>query len=235
MEELKSAVKDLDIKEDIVNFFVSSVESEKNRGILEKRRANDEAKGLRAYKKAFEGLGLDKDSDLDDFVYNIKDRLEAVKDLDPKKSSETEQELKKLRRDFDKAQTALEEERSKAIKIKQESDNKTLKSKITDAIREKVYGSDLVAENLIANGRVALEDDGSVSWIEGEDRKAFDDGIQRFIESRPDIVRNVQKGGAGSPPPSGEGNKTFSFEKVENMSRDEIRENLTDIKKSFGL
>jgi hypothetical protein len=231
LEELKSAVEGLETKEDILSFYVESVEAEKNRGIQEKRRANDEAKGLRAYKKAIEALGHDGSTELEDFLEGLKDKISGKKES----GSATEQELKKLRKDFEKAQKDLTEERERTTKVKQESDRKTLTAKITDSIRDKVYGADIVAENLIANGRVALEDDGTVSWIDGEDRKSFDDGIKSYVDSRQDIVRNAQKGGAGSPPVPGVSTKKFTQDQIKSMSREEVRANLADIKQSLGL
>ena len=237
LDEFKSAVKDLEGFEDLITFHLESVEAEKTRGISEKRRANDEAKGLRSYKKAFTVLGLEQDADLDEFLDALQDKLEAAKDIDPKAASEMEQQFRKLKRDFEKSQTQLTESNEKATRIKRESDHRTLTSKITDSIRDKVYGPDLVADNLISNGKVALEDDGTVSWIEGEERGSFDDGIKSYIDSRPDIVKNGQRGGAGSTPGSGAGagTKTLSYEQIEGMSKDEIKANLSDIKKSYGI
>lgn len=235
LEEMKAALKDVEKSEDILSFHVEAVEAEKNRGISEKRRANEEAKGLRAYKKALEGIGYNNKLDLDEFMEALEEKLEAAENVDPQKTSETEKELKKLRRDFEKQQKTLEEERERAQKIKTESDRRTLSSKITEAIKEKVYGADLVAENLIANGRVVLEDNGDISWIDGDDTKSFDDGIKAYIESRPDIVRNNQRGGAGSPPGSRASNKKYDFDKVSSMSKEDIRANLDEIKASFNL
>lgn len=235
LEDLKSALKDFEGNEDIIEFVVESIESEKNKGISEKRRANDEAKGLRAYKKAMEALGYDKETDLDEYVDAITEKIEAVGDIDPDENKSMQKELKKLRRDFEKAQNSLNEERERATKIKQDADRKALTSKITDTIRDRVYGADLVAETLINNGRVALEDDGTVVWIDGEDRGSFDDGIKTYIESRSDIVKNGQKGGAGSPPVNGPSNKKYTVEQVQGMSKDEVRANLSEIKESLGF
>ena len=232
LEDLKNAVKDLDIGEDIVSFFVEAVEGEKNRGISERRKANDEARGLRQYKKALENLGYTKDESLEDFIDTISDKLSGAADNEGK--GELEKELKKLRRDFEATQKQLNDERENAQRIKQDSDRKTLNSKIREMLRDKVYGEDLVAENLISNGRVALEDDGSVVWIDGDDRKDVGDGLMSYIESRPDIVKNGQRGGAGSNP----GEKrtgAYSMEKLSGMSKDDVKANLAEIKESLGI
>jgi len=235
LEAFKAAVKSIENADELINFHVAAVETEKTRGITEKRRANDEAKGLRAYKKSLESLGYDGAADLEEFIDSLKEKIETAGSVDPVAASETEKVLKSLRKEFDKTVGELKTEREQKAKIKQDSDRKTLTAKITEAIRNKVYGADIVAENLIANGRVALEDDGGISWVEGEERKAFDDGIKSYVDSRPDIVRNEQKGGAGSPPGQNGPSKKFSFDQIEGMSREEVRANLKDIKNSLGL
>ena len=232
LEDLKTALEGNDLKDDVINFFVEQVESEKSRGIQERRKANDEAKGLRAYKKAFERLGYTGESDLESYLDGLEEKLQNTSD--PKVASEMERELKKLRKDFDKAQNELNQEREKALSIKRESDKKTLLSELSKKLQDKVYGPDIVAENLVLGGKVNLAEDGSIHWLEGEDSVALDDGLKNYIESRPDIVRNVQRPGAGSPPSNGSGKK-FSFDQIQSMSRDEIRENLSTIKESLGI
>lgn len=236
LEDLKTAVKDIENGEDIISFYVESVESEKNRGISEKRRANDEAKGLRIYKKAFETLGYESDGDLDDFVMDIQDKVEVSKSASEstEKSSEMEKQLKKLRRDFEKSQKELNTEREKAQKIKIESDRRTLSSKLTKMLEDKVYGADLLADNLIMNSRVSLEDDGTVSWINGDEKGDIDAGINNYLDSRPDLMRNKQKGGAGSSQ-STEKTGKLTLADIDTMTPEQIKQNIGAVREAYGL
>lgn len=235
LEDLKSAVNSVDNADEIIEFVINSIESEKQRGIDSRRQANNEAKNLRKFKLALEKLGYSNETDLDEYVDSLLSEKEelAAAGVTEGGVSEVMQQLKRLRKDFEKTQQELKSERDNAQQLRADSDRKAIKSRLTDALRDKVYGHDLLAEHLISNGQVTLEGD-EVIFIDGDDQVDFDQGVASLLEKRTDILKNGQKPGGGTTPSTSTKQK-FSREQIASMSLEEVRANLQDIKQSLNI
>jgi len=238
IEEFRSSVAGLENAEDLMEFFVSQVEVEKSRGISEKQKVNREASNLRRFKLALEKLGYSDETDLESFTQAMaeaKEAGQAVKESGLKSTevSELTKQLQKLQRDFATTKTQLDEERRSAVELKTKADRNQIKAKLIDALKEKVYGHDLLADSLINNGQVALEAD-EVVFINGEDRVGFEAGLKGLLDKRTDILKNTQRGGAGSTPATSD-RKTFTPEQISSMSKEDVKANLADIKNALGI
>jgi hypothetical protein len=235
--EFKVALEGLTNGKELYEYYVNAVETEKQRGISEVRDRNKEAENLRRYKIALEKLGFDKGSEeLDTYIEGLRESKDKAKDVDDAKVSlkSLNSELTELRKKFDVSQNELSSERKAKEAIALENKRKSIKLKLNEALKDKVYGHDFVADSLINDGKVDLEQD-NVVFKDGENKVAFEDGIKKLLEQRTDILKNVQKGGADSRPATNNNSKKFSIEQIEKMSREDIAANLTDIKTSLGI
>ena len=235
--QFKTAIEGLPNGSELLAYHVGAVEAEKQRGIEESRKANSEAQNLRRFKIAVEKLGYQKDADLEEFMGGLKVATEKAGQADQAKMSleQLTQELSKLKTDFTKTSTELVAERQRADEIKQNSIRRTLKSKLTDVLRDKVYGADFVVDSLITSGQVSLADDESVTFVDGTNKLGLEQGIQKLLETRSDIVKNTQRPGASSTAPAGKPVARYTQEQINSMSKDDIRANLKDIKASLGI
>jgi hypothetical protein len=235
--EFKTKLEALQDGKDLYEFHVGLVNKERETGIKEKSDANKEAQNLRKYKIALEKLGFNKDSDeLDAYIETLKASSFKAKEADNTKLTldSVNSELAALRDKFLSAQNELTSEKKRAAEIALEVKKKTLKSKLTDSLRDKVYGHDFVADALINDNKVDLEND-TVFFKEGEAKVAFDDGIKKLLETRTDILKNGQKGGANSSPQSNTETKKYSIDQINGMSKEDIKANLKDVKASLGI
>jgi len=234
--KFKAQLEALENGKELYEFYINAVETEKQRGISEVRERNKEAEGLRKFKIAFEKLGFNKDDSLDDYIENLKKSAEKAKDADSAKLTleSVNSELSNLRKKFELTANELASEKKAKEAIALENKRKSLKLKLTDALKDKVYGHDFVADSLINDGKVDIDKD-EVYFKEGENKVAFNDGILKLLEERQDIIKNVQRGGAGSNPTTKDTGKKYTFEQIEKMSKDDIKANMADIKASLGI
>lgn len=230
LEELNNALSQHPQSADILEYINSAIESEKSTGIKLKSRANAEAHAMRKWKQAIEALGYDQD-DPD----ALADWLAEKTKVPTRKPDENQPnpEIEKMKKEFARAQKALADAQEEAKRIKQTSDRRTMKGKLVEALRDKVYGHDLLADNLITDGKVRLSEDESIVFLNGDDEIEFDKGLKKLLDSRPDLLKNTQTGGArsGSRPVSG--NPKFSLEQIKTMSQEDIAANLDDVKASM--
>jgi len=237
LKEFKEKVESLG--PEFFEFYTTAVQAEQQRGISEKSAANREAQGMRQYKLALEKLGFNKESDeLEAFIETLRSSTSKAKEADTQKLTldQLSAELLKLQDSFGKTQTELATERKKSEELKLSSTRKTLKSKLSEALRDKVYGHDFVADSLINDGKVTLGDDDIVSFIEGDTKISYEDGIKKLLESRTDILKNSQRPGAGTAPnQQSKGTQKYTFEQLASMSKEDVKANLTDIKASLGI
>jgi hypothetical protein len=190
-----------------VTDLTKKVDSEKQRGIRESKQRNEEIERLKPFKKAIvDGLGYDPDdTELDSFVDELKGTLSSktLTDDDKVKNSPAYKEMltvqKKMQKQLDASEQARKDAEEKREALRQKTIRTHVKSTLVSALSEKVYGADLLAESLISSGRVVTEDDEkTVVFKNGEDSVSFEEGIEKLLEERKDIVRNTQGGGGGS-------------------------------------
>jgi hypothetical protein len=182
----------------------TAVDGEKQKGISEVNKRNKEAEGLRKFKKAFESLGFSSDeNDLDSFVSELSETLKGGAQGGNAKESPEYKELQKtvskLQKSFETVNTQLETEKKSAQALKQKAQSATIKQALLKDLSSKVYGADIVADNLISAGKIRLDEgDGeTIVFIEGDAAIPYDKGLQKFLELRKDLIKNSQSGGAG--------------------------------------
>jgi hypothetical protein len=230
LEDLKVALEKNENGSDILAFVEQAIGTERQRGETEKSQANSEARNRREQVKKLKAvlakLGYQEGEDVDTFAETLSEKLgSAHQGVTPSgEESDVAKELAKLRRDFDKTRKELEKERQASSEIKAKAAQKTIRSKLADALRDKVLAHDLLADSLISKGQVKLDDDDeSVVFIDGEDTVDFDTGVKKLLESRSDILRNQQTPGsrttARNAGPTG---AKYSRQQLESMSQAEI-------------
>ena len=234
LEDLRKALEGHGSLDEVLEFVVGAVESEKSRGISEKTKVNLEARNLRenlnGLRTALTKVGYEENSDIEEFMESLSEKLGSGPTTTPSDNSAVSKELAKLRRDFDKTQKELADERKSSGELKTKSARRIMKSKLSESLRDRVYGSDLLADALINDGHVSLEDDESVVFIDGEDRIAYDDGLKKVLESRPDILKNQQTPGARTSATQSRNSEVkYTRSQLEKLSREDIagdRENV---------
>jgi len=224
LEELLKMLSKVQGDQELSKHVVELIEAEKQRGIDAKSKANKEAINLRKFKKSMEALGYDGAGDLDEFtatmINNSSQRNKSSNDDD-------KLTLKALRDEI---------KREKELRISTENKvrEKTISAKLTQALNDKVYGADLLVKSLISDGKVTLTDE-EVFFKENEELIPFNDGINKLLETRKDIVKSTQRTGTGST-----GNDTRTTDPdiakiVASGDREAIIANMDKIKKSYGI
>lgn len=221
LEDVKTALEKLDNGSSLYEVVVSSISAEKSRADTEKKRAdtekqrgmdeiskkNREAESLRKFKQGFESIGFDAEdnAELDDFVADIQEKLkggsgDGNNDITKHPQfRELQKQMKGVQRAFESQKTELETERKEKADTKRKMQVSTMRSGLLEALGEKVYGPDLLVDNLITSGKVKLDDDDkTILFVNGEDTVDFKDGIEKLLEDRKDIVKNTQQSGDGS-------------------------------------
>ncbi len=230
--ELEVALSQHPQSAEILEYVASAVEAEKQTGITLKRKANAEAHGLRKWKQAVESVGFEAD-DPEGLQAWIEEKIKKAPPPDPNAPNP---EVEKLRKEFAKATKALEDEKANAAKIKLTADRRAIKAKLVEALREKVYGHDILAENLINSNAVKLAEDESVVFVNGDDEMEFTAGVKKLLESRPDLLKNNQVPGAQSKTkPNGGAAQRYTIEQIKTMTPEQIAADMDNVKASMAL
>lgn len=232
LEDLTTVLSQHPQSAEILEFINASIEEERQLGIKLKGKANSEAHSLRRWKQAVEAAGYDAE-DPEGIQAWVESKIKPVVSQTPEDGAPNP-EIEKLRKEFAKAQKALDEERANAAKIKETADRRQIKAKLVEALRDKVYGHDLLADNLINGRQVKLADDESVVFVSGEDELEFDKGVKKLLESRPDLLKNTQVPGARSSSRPNSAAVKYSMEKIKSMTQEEIAADMENVKASLA-
>lgn len=219
-EELKAILEKQDKGSEMIESITTLINDEKSKGIAAHQKVNRESQALRKYKKALEALGADEDTDLDAFTSELLEKKNAKPDEDNKLT------LKTLQNQLATMQKALEDEKGKAKRS-------VLSEKLTQALGDKVYGSQYVIKSLIDDGMVSLVE-GKVQFKINDQQLEFNDGIKAFLDSNKDIVKSTQTPGAGSIKTDA-GIPTNINEIMNSGDRSKIAANIQEIAKATGL
>jgi hypothetical protein len=200
-DEVKSFLEKTPEGKDYLEAVISTVEAERQKGVLESQKTNKEAQNLRKYKIAFEGLGYNpEEHQLEDFISSLKSEKETAS-----KAKETKVTLDSISKDFndlkanfEKTQAELAKERKQAQELKDKATKSKMKEVLTSKLGNEIYGADLIIESLIAGGKVGIDENENVLFKEGDTTLDLDTGVKKFLESRPDIKKNNQHPGADS-------------------------------------
>lgn len=224
LEDAKKALEAVENGSELVTAVLTAIDAEKQRaddekkrGIAEVNKKNKEAEGLRKFKKSMESIGYSaEEDDLESFTADVVEKMAVPKkgkrkngdgnddDLidvtDSPEFKELSKNMKSLEKKFNQSQDDLIGERKNATDMKIKNQNSHMKTGLVDALRDRVYGADLLANDLIRSGKVKVDEDDerTIIFVGKDDEDIdFDDGIKNILETRKDIVRNQQSGGGG--------------------------------------
>jgi len=179
LEEIKAALEAAG-KQDVYEDVVGLVNSEREKGIAESRKRNNENARLRKFKQAFETLGYTDDTDLEDFVASVGSSKGPTNNLT----------LKLLNDKIKSMESELQGERRKSKTSK-------IVSELTKALNDKVYGAQFLIRTLLADDKVDLADD-QVVFKDGDTVLDFNTGINKILETNKEIVKANQNPGTGT-------------------------------------
>jgi len=229
LEDLSTALEGNEHKDEILKFIAGVIEAEKKSAEVVKTKANNESRNRREQlarvKQALQVIGYEEGAELDEFLQALPEKIGSVKNATPSgDDSEVAKELAKLRRDFDKTRKELEKERQLGQEIKSRAAQKTIRSKLADAFRDKVTDPELLVDSLMYKGQVALDDDDeSVVFVDGDNRISLEEGVKSVLSARPGIVRNQQTAGArttaGMPTSS---KQKYTRQQLEGMTQAQV-------------
>jgi len=232
LEEMKTALEAVEGGSDIYTSVLELVDAEKTRGIKAKNAANNEAKNLRdqmkalePFKNAFSELGFDPDEhdDVITFVSSLKGKLETPPNngggggdgggngQPTKEMIELQKQMKKMQKQLEETTTNFTAEKEKNDSLIKAQNNRKMTDVLLGKFKNdkgdfKIHAPDLVVKNLIADGQVKLNDDGNVIFAgPDDDELSIDEGIEKFLGERKDLLRNTQNGGSGSSGSDGGG------------------------------
>ena len=225
IEELKAALEAVKAG-DVMNDVLALIEAEKHIGIEASNKKGRENANLRKFKLAMEALGYSDDEDLEDYTSKLIDKTTkaTVNDEGRVTTKALQEQIKSLTK-------AIETERNRSSEAEKKAVQKTIIAKLSKEINEKFYAPDLLVQYLINEKKVSLDVDDNVVFIDGDNTIPCQDGIKKLVETRRDIVKNNQIGGAGTKP-----SNTVPANLSEMMKdKNTLKANLADIKKSLGI
>lgn len=223
LEEIKQ-----NVDENTFMAIQSIIEAEKNKGIELHQKVNNEAKNLRRFKTSIEALGYAPGSDLDSFTAGLINKVSTPNDEDSKLT------LESLGSKVRQLQNELTEEKNRSSELSRIAKHKTIQNKLYDSLNTRVYGADLLIDNLINQGKVDMIND-DVVFIENDAAVSYDSGIQKLLEARKDILKNTQSPGAGTVNNSkGDLNPDISSI-LQSNDKQTIAQNLGAIKNWIGM
>jgi hypothetical protein len=202
--------------------------------IKKRKKANEEAASLKKFKSAFESLGYDGESDLDDFIGTITDTIEGNNIKSTSELTDLEKRLKKLQRDFEQSQNLLNEERKSRTELEKINKNKTIESTLLPKLDKELYGARDKIKVMLYEGIVDMDESGDIVFKNGDDSMGLDDGVKWIIENNKENRRDYQQPGSGSKPPAVRKDSKYTPEQIHSMSTQEIMDNIKEVRESLS-
>jgi len=168
-----------------------------------------EANLLRDQLKAAE---LDPSADIAEQIAALREKSGT------KPKSDLEKQVVTLSKQVEQVTKQLKEKEQAANDSAERYKTTRLKQELSKALGEKVHSAEWVIDGLIRGGKVTLNDTDAVAWKDGENEIDFGKGVDQFLKSNPEIVRNAQKPGAGSSGATGGSAKTMQRADFETLS-----------------
>ena len=152
------------------------------------KKRNDEAANYRSAKnKVLESLGL---TDSDD-VESTLSELAALK-----KSGVKTDEVTQIKKDLEKLKNALKaSEEAKAAERQKRIDTMRTAAAM-NALKDKAIRPEDVAKLLLSN--IVAKDDETIIFNDGQNEIALDEGVNKWLEARPEFAKAKQQPGSGS-------------------------------------
>lgn len=208
LEKLAKDNPELDYKF-IVEAITASGNAEMEKGKKLVNARNAENKGLQAFKKAVVGLGFDAENGkLDEFVADVSGKVAAGTEGEAAKTElgSLKSDIGKLTSTVGTLKTKLDESETQRTDLLAKNRNQVIQTTLLKAMDDKIYGADAEIFKLVHEKKVGLAaDESTVVFKDGDNEVALQEGVDKFIEDHPGIVKSQQTGGAGSSGASGEG------------------------------
>jgi uncharacterized small protein (DUF1192 family) len=218
LDELKAAIsKGLGTEADsVIEGIVGLINEEKQRGIA---AYNAKDKELLSLKNEIKETGFtpEQHSSLKEYVKTLGKKASSSEEQAVTINSLNER-LTQLMNEV----TATKAEQQAAL---QKAATETLRSKLTSALGDRIYGPNFVIDSLLQNGEVSLLE-GKPVWGGLE----FEQGLEKFMKANAGITKPAKTNGTGVP-----GSNSAGLGKIEEMSVDEVASNLTAIKAELGI
>lgn len=232
-EEFERALKSLENGESLLEYHNDTVSKEKQYGMKKYDSKDAEAKSLRKFKSVIKNLGWDGESDPEEFVALVNEKLVGRQDDDNSQLGELNKQLKKLQKDFETTNKELQTEREQKTQLQQQNKIKTIESTLSPKLSEQFYGSNFLIKALLADGQVDLSDDGQVVFKRGEDVLDLDAGLKWLGETHADARKNTQKAGSGSQPRSQGSGPKYTMDQINNMTKEQAAADIANVNASL--
>jgi hypothetical protein len=172
LEELLGKLPE-EVKGDVSEYIGTAISAEKERGIAETQKRNVENQKLKGYLKDL-GYSSDNYETISSFVEDKKAQT-AEKDIS----------LASLSEKFNELTSELEKERQIVAAKEKESYNLKLNNELNERFGNTFYAQQDIIDNLIANGKVSLDDSSNLKFGE----LSFEEGFKALKESKADSVK----------------------------------------------
>lgn len=183
LEEILQTVESEDVKEAIV----AKINEEKERGISEYRKKDQE---VLKYKGMIKDLGYDSDK-----YDSIDSFIESKKKVD-KVATESNLTIAQLNDKLNTYMSQLEAERESSRQIQKKAKENKLQADLTSKIGSVFYGADFMVKTLISEGIADIQDDQTI--IKDGDRVlSLDEGVNVLKEKYKDSLKVQQVAGSG--------------------------------------
>lgn len=232
-EQFEAAIAKLDNKDEILEFFTSSVDAEKNKAIEDHRVKNKENQQLKENLKGLKSLlaeiGWDETGDSKAFIETLKQTVAGKEELE----AGANKEVQALRKSLEKIQNDLKAEQDQRVALQRQNKIKTLENTLTSKMQD-LIGHNFIIKSMIADGAVDVDDNGEVVFKEGDDVIKLDDGLKKFVAKHPELKKNSQVAGSGSRP-NGSGNTKVKYtkEQLDSMTQEQAAADITNYNESF--
>lgn len=215
-----------DIKSEFTNILESQMKWSK--GNYDKKQTQ-----IKSYEQILGELGYDpeKYENKQDFTTSVKNQQ---KELEMTKS-----EKETLRERIARLE-ALEKDRVEELtKTKAINDRNTVTKTLTESIDNKLQGRKLQASTYVINDLIntgsAKVIDGEVMGVINGEVVPLDKLIDQVIEKNNDLILTTQIAGAGSFKTNNKAQGTLTLDQINKMTPDQIKANLSEIKKMAGM
>lgn len=232
-EEFKKALESLENGAALLEYHTEAVNKEKQYGVTKYSEKDKEAAKLRKFKSVVKELGWDGETDPEDFVAVVQEKLEGRQNESSGQLSELTSQLKKLQKDFEKAQTELQTEREQRTALQQSNKLKTIESTLTPKLSEQFYGHNFMIKALLADGAVDLSEDGQVIFKNGDKQMDLDAGLKWLGETHADARKNNQKAGSGSQPSTQGSRPKYTLDQINSMTAEQAAADIVNYNASL--
>lgn len=203
----------------------TDTEAEKQRGITEKKKVDNEAKGLRdRLKKVTEPLGLDPESE--DFDTQIGEYKTLKEKGVQKPNIQTDPEFLKLKKQLDDRDKRDQERDKREALARDKAAKNAKRAALTKAMTEKKVLPEAMDDLTVAlDSRLVYDEENErVTWKGEAEGEVFtvEDGLGKFLEKKTIYVTNSQNPGGGGGPGAGGGNGQPNKEPTDQERRTQL-------------